>query len=76
MSGLEGLGKLLIGLGGFILLLGLALTFAGRVPYLGRLPGDVFLQRDNVTIFLPLATMVVLSIVLSVLLNLVLRLFR
>lgn len=76
MSGLEGLGRLLVLLGGILLLAGLTLTVADRVPYLGRLPGDLYIQRDNLTIFVPLATMVVLSLVLTVLLNLLPRLFR
>ena len=62
--------------GGIVLLLGLAFTLAGRIPLLGRLPGDIFIQRDNVTVFFPLATMIVLSILLTILLNVLPRLFR
>ncbi len=76
MLGLEGLGKILVIMGGLVVLAGLALMFARRIPYLGRLPGDIFVQRDNFTIFAPLATMIILSIVLTVLLNVIIRLFR
>lgn len=76
MTGMKGLGKLLILLGGIMVVAGLAPTFAGRIPYLGRLPGDIFIQRDDVTVFVPLATMIILSVILTALLNLLPRLFR
>ena len=76
MSGMEGIGRILMVFGGIVLLLGLAFTLAGRIPLLGRLPGDIFIQRDNVTVFFPLATMIVLSILLTILLNVLPRLFR
>ena len=76
MSGIEGIGRILMVFGGIVLLLGLAFTLAGRIPLLGRLPGDIFIQRDNVTVFFPLATMIVLSILLTILLNVLPRLFR
>lgn len=43
---------------------------------LGRLPGDIRIQRGNLTIFFPLATTIVLSIVLTILLNIIVRLFK
>lgn len=76
MTGLEGIGRLLLILGIAIAILGLILTLAGRVPWLGRLPGDLVIQRDNVSCFLPLATMIVLSLALTVIANLVLWLLR
>lgn len=66
------IGRLLLVLGGVLVVLGLVLTFAGRVPGLGRLPGDVVYRRGNVTFYFPLAT----SILLSLLLTLILWLFR
>jgi hypothetical protein len=66
------IGRLLLVLGGVLVVLGLVLTFAGRVPWLGRLPGDVVYRRGNVTFYFPLAT----SIILSLLLTLILWLFR
>ena len=59
-------------LGAVLLVLGLLLTLSGRVPLLGRLPGDLVYRRGNFTVHLPLAT----SLLLSVLLTLVLALFR
>ena len=66
------IGRLLLIVGAVILVLGLVLTFAGRVPFLGRLPGDIVYRRGNVTLYFPLAT----SILLSLLLTAILWLFR
>lgn len=61
-------GKLLIVLGIIITLLGIALTFAGKVPLLGKLPGDLRIERGNFTLLLPLGTCLLLSLLLSLLL--------
>ena len=66
------LGKTLIIFGGLLILVGVLLTFSGRLPWLGRLPGDIVIHRDNFSFYFPLAT----SIILSVLLSLLLMLFR
>ena len=76
MVGLESLGKVLLILGILIAGIGIILLFAGRIPFLGRLPGDILIQRDNVTVWIPLATMVVISIVLSILLSIISLAFR
>jgi membrane protein implicated in regulation of membrane protease activity len=61
------IGKSLIVLGLLIALIGVILTFVGRVPWLGRLPGDIYVQRGNWSFYFPLATSLVLSLVLSLL---------
>ena len=66
------LGRVLLVLGGVLVLLGLVLMFSGRVPFLGRLPGDIVVRRGNFTFYFPLLT----SLVLSLLLTAVLWLFR
>jgi uncharacterized protein YybS (DUF2232 family) len=62
------LGRVLIILGLVLAATGVALTFAPRVPWLGRLPGDVQIQRGSWTFYFPLATSVLLSVVLTVIL--------
>jgi len=69
MPELGGLGKLLIGfgvvmivLGGIFLLLG---NVSGKVPWIGRLPGDIYIERGNWSFYFPLATSIVLSINLT-----------
>jgi len=58
-------GKSLVILGLLIALVGVVLTFVGRVPWLGRLPGDIYVQRGNWSFYFPLATSLILSVVLS-----------
>ena len=70
MDGFEGVGRLLL-LGGIILgVLGVILILAPNLPFIGRLPGDIRIKTDNVRIYLPLGTMLIVSVVLTVLLNL------
>ena len=71
MDGLEPVGRALVILGVFITVLGAMLLLTPRVPFLGRLPGDIVIQRDNLTIYLPITTMIVISVVLSVVLNVI-----
>ena len=68
-------GKLLMVAGAVIMAVGLALLLAGRVPFLGKLPGDIRLRGEKWTFYLPLTTCIVLSIVLTLLLSAILRLF-
>ena len=56
--------------------IGLVLLFASRVPWLGHLPGDIHYRGKNTSFHFPLATCIVVSIVLTVVLNLVMRWFR
>jgi hypothetical protein len=58
-------GKALVVLGLAIALVGVGLTLFGRVPWLGRLPGDIHVQRGNWSFYFPLATSLLLSVVLS-----------
>ena len=64
------LGRVLILIGGIVLLVGLALLAADRMPWLGRLPGDVVVRRGPVTFYFPIVTSIVVSLVLTLLLNL------
>lgn len=59
------LGKILIAFGLLIVLAGVVLVLVGRVPWIGRLPGDIHVQRGNFTFYFPLATSLLLSVVLT-----------
>ena len=72
MESIPGLGRILIFIGLGIVVLGLLLTFLGKIPLIGRLPGDIVFRRGNFTFYFPLAT----SILLSILLTVILWLFR
>ena len=65
---MQDLGKILIAVGLLIVLAGLVLLLVGRVPWIGRLPGDIHYQRGNFTFYFPLATSLLLSIVLTLIL--------
>lgn len=51
--------------GGLLLLLGAILSLGGRVPWLGRLPGDIVIERDNFRLYFPITTSILISIILS-----------
>jgi hypothetical protein len=69
------LGKLLVLLGGTIVMVGLVLVLLGRTNLpMGRLPGDVVYRGKNTTFYFPLATSIVISVVLSILLYVIGRL--
>ncbi len=70
---LQDLGRFLVLLGVVVVLVGVVLLVADRVPWLGRLPGDFTVHRGPVTFYFPLATSILVSIVLTVLLNLFFR---
>jgi hypothetical protein len=72
MFGPDSLGKLLLMLGGIIVLAGLVLLLFGRLG-LGRLPGDIFIQGERFTFYFPLATCIIISIIISLLLFLLRR---
>jgi membrane protein implicated in regulation of membrane protease activity len=61
------LGRTIVLLGLLITLAGLVLVFVGRVPWIGRLPGDIHIQRGNWSFYFPLTTSIVLSVLLTLL---------
>jgi hypothetical protein len=63
------LGRALVIAGGVLLVLGVLLTLGARPPGVGRLPGDIVHRKGNVTFYFPLATCILLSVVLTVLLR-------
>jgi len=67
------LGKFLIFLGIIIILFGLFLMFFSKIPYLGKLPGDIYIKKGNFSFYFPLATCIIISIFLTILLNLIFR---
>ena len=68
------LGKLLVGFGAVLVVVGIVMMLLGRMNFpLGRLPGDFLYRGKNTTVYFPLASSVVVSVVLSILLYLVSR---
>jgi hypothetical protein len=73
VSELQPLGRLLIIVGLVLAGLGLLLTLGGKIPGLGRLPGDIVVERGNFRLYLPLATSLLLSLILTAVLWLLRR---
>ena len=67
-----GLGKILIVFGLVLIVAGVILSFAPKIPWLGQLPGDIYIQRERFSFYFPLATCLLVSAILT----LVLYLFR
>ena len=69
----NGLGKLLIVCGGILIIVGAAIVLLGKIPWLGRLPGDIYIERRNFTFFFPLTTSIFVSVLLSLVVYLLSR---
>ena len=63
-------GKTLIIAGIVLFLVGLALTFSGSIPWLGRLPGDIQIKRDGFQFYFPVVTCILVSLLLTAILAL------
>lgn len=71
---MEQMGKYIALTGVVLLVIGLLMMLAQKLPLgLGRLPGDIVIKRDNFTFYFPLATSILLSIILTLILNLLFR---
>jgi hypothetical protein len=59
------LGRILIFLGLLLVVAGVIFSFAGKIPWLGHLPGDITIQRERFTLYFPLATCLLISAIIS-----------
>ena len=73
---MDGVGKTLLIAGAAVALIGALLILAPKIPFLGRLPGDIVLRRGDAVFAFPLATSIIVSVILTVVLNIAMRLFR
>ncbi|HET6370829.1 MAG TPA: DUF2905 domain-containing protein [Nitrospiria bacterium] len=62
---MQELGRLILVMGLVLVLLGGLLLLSGRIPWLGKLPGDILIQRRNFTFYFPLATSILISLLLT-----------
>lgn len=67
-GGIEQIGRFLVTTGVLLVVIGALFIAAGKAPWIGRLPGDILIQRKNFTFYFPLATSVLLSMLLTLLL--------
>jgi len=70
------LGKWIMVAGVILVIVGFAVMISPKLPWLGRLPGDLVWKKGPVTVYVPLATMLLISIVATALLNLIARWLR
>lgn len=68
MHEFQQLGKVLVFFGIIILILGLFLLLWDKIPFIGKLPGDIYIKRKNFTFYFPIATSILLSIIISLIL--------
>jgi len=74
---MQGIGKTFLLVGCVLVVLGIILIFAGRfhIPF-GKLPGDIVIRKQSYVVFFPLVSMLLLSLLLTVIVNIILRFFR
>jgi len=65
------LAKMVIILGIVLIVIGVVLLLAQKLPFLGRLPGDIMIKKENFTFYFPLATSILVSIIISLILYLI-----
>jgi hypothetical protein len=70
MFGMGPLGKMLILLGVFIILVGVLLLVGEKIPWIGRLPGDILIKKEKFTFYFPITTSILISIILTLLFTL------
>ncbi len=63
--------KFIIFSGIILILIGLGMMFLPKIPFIGRLPGDIIIKKDNFTFYFPLASSIILSIILTIILYLI-----
>lgn len=70
---IKDMGALIILAGVVLIVIGLAMYFSDKIPLLGKLPGDFLIKKENFTFYFPLATSIILSIVISLILYFIRR---
>lgn len=73
MQDINPIGKLLILFGLIVVATGIIILLAGRIPWIGRLPGDIYIQRRNFAFYFPITTSIIVSIILTLILWLLSR---
>ncbi len=68
---MEGTSKILLIVGGVIIVLGLLLVFGQHIPFLGKLPGDILIKKDGFTFYFPVVTLLIASILLTIIVSVI-----
>ena len=67
----KNMGKFIIIIGLILVLVGIIIQFADKIPWIGRLPGDILIKKENFTFYFPWVTSIILSIVISLIIYLI-----
>ena len=67
------IGKILLIVGSIVIVLGLMLIFSPHIPFLGKLPGDIFIKRGGFSFYFPIVTFLLLSVLLTIIINVILH---
>jgi len=70
------IGRMLLIFGAIFVVLGFIFLLIGRVPWLGKLPGDIFIRRGDSSFYFPLVTCIVISVIVTTLVNVVIWLLN
>jgi hypothetical protein len=70
---MEGIGKILLIVGGIVVILGLILVFSQHITFLGKLPGDIFIKKDGFSFYFPIVALLTVSVVITVIVNVILH---
>jgi hypothetical protein len=65
MGELSAFGKILIGLGIIMIVIGGLFVIGGKIPFIGRLPGDIAIQKKNFSFYFPITTCIIISVIFS-----------
>jgi hypothetical protein len=75
MDSWSNLGKILIFIGIGIAIMGGLIFLFSKVPFFGKLPGDIIIKEENFSFYFPIVTSIVISIVLTIIINIIIRIF-
>ncbi|HEY3277095.1 MAG TPA: DUF2905 domain-containing protein [Syntrophorhabdaceae bacterium] len=64
---MQGMGKMLVLAGIVLVVVGLAFMFGDKIPFLGKLPGDIYVKKERFSFYFPLTTSIIISIILTIL---------
>jgi len=65
MKIMNDLGRSIIVIGAILIIIGILMTMAGKIPGIGKLPGDIFIKKENFSFYFPISTCILLSIIVS-----------
>ena len=68
------MGRLLILVGVMLVILGLIINYFGKIPFLGKLPGDIFIERENFKFYFPITSSILISVLITLIIYIVQRL--